>query len=78
MTNYEYLLSLENDGKLKRLIRSGVITATILNYYTIYKLYLFETSRNRAKMDAMENVCVTCKTNINTVYRSIKMMVSEL
>ena len=78
MTNYEYLLALENEGKLKRLICSGMITATILNYFTVYKIYLYEVSRNRAKMDAMENVCVTCKTNMNTVYRSIRMMVSEL
>jgi hypothetical protein len=74
MTNYEYLLNLENEGKLKRLILSGVITATILNYFTIYKLYLYEEAHNRSKMDAIENVCTTYKTNINTIYRSIKMM----
>jgi len=56
MTNYEYLLNLENEGKLKRLILSGVITATILNYFTIYKLYLYEEAHNRSKMDAIENV----------------------
>lgn len=78
MNNYQYLLELENEGKLKRLVQSGVITFTILNYFSIYKIYLYEVSRNRAKMDAIENVCVTCKTNMPAVYRSIKMMVSEL
>ncbi len=74
MTNYEYLLNLENEGKLKPLIKSGVITSTILNYFTIYKIYLYEVAHNRARMDAMENVIVTCKTNKDAVYRSVKMM----
>lgn len=78
MTNYEYLLNLENDGKLKPLIKSGVITSTILNYFTIYKIYLYEEAHNRSKMDAMENVTITCRTSKDAVYRSIKMMRYEL
>jgi hypothetical protein len=74
MTNYEYLKNLESQDLLKPLFKRGMVEPHIYNYFTLYECYLFELKHTRSKMDAIENVCIACKTYEKKIYRAIKLM----
>lgn len=73
MTNYEWLKSLEEQGKLKPLLKSGIITPTINNYFSVYKVYEFELRHNKASV-AVINTSVSTQFDKQLIYRAINMM----
>jgi len=78
MTNYDWLKSLEDEGRLKPLLKSGIISPTINNYFSVFKIYEYEIIRHSSRMDAIQKVCEAQKTNQELVYRAIRLMKAEL
>lgn len=66
----------ENLPEIKKLIRSGVFSATLLRDYEIYVYY--GALRNRSKMQNYQDTAEAMRASIRTVMNSIKKMESKL
>lgn len=65
---------LEKSGKLKRLIKGGVIPLKVLVYRDIYFEYRKNLEVYNSRMDALVITCDEMKVKENTVYRAKNMM----
>ncbi len=65
---------LEKSGKLKRLIKGGVIPLKVLVYRDIYFEYRKNLEIYNSSMDALVITCDEMKVKENTVYRAKNMM----
>ena len=65
---------LEKSGKLKRLIKGGIIPLKVLVYRDIYFEYRKNLSVYNSRMDALVITCDVMKVKEHTVYRAKNMM----
>ena len=63
---------LEKSGKLKRLIKGGIIPLKVLVYRDIYFEYRKNLEVYNSRMDALVITCDEMKVKENTVYRAKK------
>ena len=72
------LNELEKSGKLKRLIKGGIIPLKVLVYRDIYFEYRKNLSVYNSRMDSLVITCDEMKVKENTVYRAKNMMERKL
>mgnify|MGYP003964685565 CR=1 FL=1 len=75
MTHYEVFCILEKEGKLKSLLKYGIIPCYWKKYKLIYEDYLKE-SKKYSKMQAYQNVAENKKYSLISIIRGVNKMKS--
>ena len=71
---YTILKSLERTDTLTLLVKSGIISCSIINHKKVYEAFLFERKKGLGTVQSITNVSETFKLSESNVYRIIKKM----
>jgi len=63
----EELNDLYNEGKLKKLIDSGLVSSSVYLWRNIFNAYNYRLNATQSKMQAMSDVSLNFKVSVNTI-----------
>lgn len=71
---YTIVKDMNDKGELKMLIRSGIVSTKVLEYFDIYMCYKKNVCVCSKKTDAITSTSIEMKVSENTVKRARKTM----